>query len=134
VSGCLGESHGQHTEGAHEIQTEYPPSTSVTKHYVHSINVPSCLLDRVAIKATIQRGHCPTFVDSIFETHIFLAHQYTLDNIGHDSAIETTFPTELINLLLLNNAVSTALPSNEMQRILLFPKCSAALTGRRFQT
>jgi hypothetical protein len=73
VSGCLGESHGQHTQGTREMQTEFPPSTSVNKrYYVHSINVSSCLLDRMAIKATIQRGQRPTVVDNIFETHIFV--------------------------------------------------------------
>jgi hypothetical protein len=54
------------------METEFPPSTSVKKHYyVYSIHLTSCLLDNMAVKLTIHRGQHPTVVDNIFETQIF---------------------------------------------------------------
>ena len=70
---CLGESLNQHKQAAREMETEFPPSTSVKKrYYVHYIHVTSCLLDNIAVKPTIQRGQRPTVVDNIFETRIFV--------------------------------------------------------------
>ena len=70
--GCLRESLHQHKQAGREMETEFPPSTSVKKpYYVYSVHVTSCLLDKMAVKPTIQRGQRPTVVDNIFETLIF---------------------------------------------------------------
>jgi hypothetical protein len=72
VLGCLGESLDQHRQAAREMETEFPTSTSVKKrYYVHSIHVPSCRLDSMAVKHAIQRGQRRTVVGNIFEKHIF---------------------------------------------------------------
>jgi len=66
VLGCLGESLDQHKQAPREMETEFPPSTSVKKrNYVHSIHVTSCLLDSMAVNPTIQHGQSATVVGNI---------------------------------------------------------------------
>jgi len=71
VLGCLGESLDQHKQAAREMETEFPPSTSVKKrYYVHSIPVTSCLLDSMTVNPCIQHGQRPTVVGNIlWNTH-----------------------------------------------------------------
>ena len=118
------------------METEFPPSTSIKRrYYVHSIHVTSSLLDSMAVNPTIQHGQCATVVGNILWNTFLLAHQNTLDNIWHDSAIGAKFPTEWLNLWVSNKAVSTVLASKEKWRwILLFHKCDTTWTGRSFYT